>query len=287
MAKSLAGVTVVIPALNEAGNIGRLIDETYAAVDSARLDSVIVVDDGSTDATADEIKARIGSEGYPGLRYMRHKQRSGQSSALRTGVLAASSLVIATMDGDGQNDPSDIPRLLQRLARPGEAGPSLVNGWRTNRRADGSKRFASKAANRIRDWVLNDQCPDTGCGIKVYHRDVFLMLPFFTSMHRYMPALFLTYGQEVAYEPVNDRPRQAGQSKYSNISRAFVGLYDLVGISWLRRRTRIPGVLEDTAGRPLDSIVGLAASDLRQSEAGVQEPSQRPVYRANAGKTLH
>ena len=148
------------------------------------------------------------------------------------------------MDGDGQNDPSDIPKLLAKLAQPHSAGPALVGGVRTRRKAEGSKRLASKAANWIRDFVLRDNCPDTGCGIKVYWRDAFLLMPFFTSVHRYLPALFLTYGYEVAYVPVNDRERQAGQSKYSNLVRALVGLYDLFGVSWLRRRQRQPQIAE-------------------------------------------
>jgi dolichol-phosphate mannosyltransferase len=134
---------------------------------------------------------------------------------------------------------------VARLAPPGGAGPALVGGVRTERKATGSKRIASRAANWIRDKVLKDDCPDTGCGIKVYWREAFLRLPFFTSMHRYLPALFLTYGHEVAYLPVNDRPRQAGRSKYNNLGRALVGLYDLVGVSWLRRRTRVPPIIAD------------------------------------------
>lgn len=237
-------ISVVIPALNEAGNIGRLVDETYDHVPASMLAEVIVVDDGSDDATPDELKAMISAGKHPGLRYLRHDRRSGQSTALRTGILAATSPVIATMDGDGQNDPRDIPRMVDRLGAPGGNGPALVNGWRTDRKDKGSKRWASLAANRIRDWVLRDDCPDTGCGIKVYWREAFLRLPFFTSVHRYLPALFQTYGHQVVYEPVNDRPRQAGVSKYSNIGRALIGLYDLVGVSWLRKRTRVPVIIE-------------------------------------------
>jgi dolichol-phosphate mannosyltransferase len=237
-------VTVVIPALNEAGNIGRLVEETFATVPPQRLAELIVVDDASEDATASEIKTLIDSGNYPGLRYLRHGERSGQSAALRTGILAATSPIIATMDGDGQNDPRDIPRLLERLAAPGTAGAALVGGIRTKRKATGSKRFASRAANFIRDKVLKDECPDTGCGIKVYWREVYLRLPFFTSMHRYLPALFQTYGHGVAYVPVNDRPRQAGVSKYNNLNRALVGLYDLIGVTWLRRRTKVPKIAE-------------------------------------------
>jgi len=234
-------ITVVIPALNEAGNIGRLVDETYAHVPSEALAELIVIDDGSDDETPQEIKSRIAAGMHPGLRYIRHQSRSGQSVALRTGILEATQPIIATMDGDGQNDPADIPKLLEKLAGPGDTtGPALVSGWRTERKAEGSKRWASKAANWIRDAVLRDNCPDTGCGIKVYWREVAVRLPFFTSMHRYLPAMFQTYGYKVAYVPVNDRPRQAGQSKYNNLTRALVGIYDLVGVSWLRRRTRIP-----------------------------------------------
>jgi dolichol-phosphate mannosyltransferase len=237
-------ITVVIPALNEAGNIGRLVEETYASVPREMLAELIVVDDASTDATGAEVKGLIATGAYPGLRYLRHGERSGQSAALRSAILAATSPIIASMDGDGQNDPRDIPRLVARLAAPGTEGPALVNGWRTERKAEGSKRWASKAANWIRDTVLKDDCPDTGCGIKVYWREVFLRLPFFTSMHRYLPALFQTYGYEAAYVPVNDRPRQAGVSKYNNLNRALVGLYDLVGVSWLRRRTKVPVIVE-------------------------------------------
>ncbi|MFV0299000.1 MAG: glycosyltransferase family 2 protein, partial [Hyphomicrobiaceae bacterium] len=235
-----------IPALNEAGNIGRLVEETYASIPADMLAEVIVVDDCSEDSTGTEVKTLIARGSMPGLRYLRHAERSGQSTAMRTGIMAASSPVIATMDGDGQNDPADIPRLVARLGAPGSDGAALVGGVRTDRKAEGSKRMASKFANWLRDAVLKDDCPDTGCGIKVYWRDAFLRLPFFTSMHRYLPALFITYGHQVAYEPVNDRPRVAGQSKYTNLGRALVGIYDLFGVAWLRRRTRAPGVVEDT-----------------------------------------
>jgi dolichol-phosphate mannosyltransferase len=250
-------ITVVIPALNEAGNIGRLVQETYASVPAETLAEVIVVDDCSDDETSGEIKSMIEAGRHPGLRYLRHGSRSGQSAALRTGIIAATSPVIATMDGDGQNDPRDITRLLAALAAPGTRGPALVNGVRTNRQTEGSKRWASKAANWIRDAVLKDNCPDTGCGIKVYWREVFLRLPFFTSMHRYLPAMFQTYGHEVAYVGVNDRPRTAGVSKYNNLNRALVGLYDLVGVTWLRKRTKVPLIVEGLPeGSQITDIAG-------------------------------
>ena len=237
-------LSVVVPAFNEEGNIGRLVEETFAAVPELVLGEVIVIDDASDDGTAAEIKALMRR--YPSLRYVRHGRRAGQSAALRAGVLAARFPAIATMDGDGQNDPHDIPRLFGRLGAPGEE-PALVGGLRASRKNTGSRKLASRFANWIRDKVLADGCPDTGCGLKVYHRDAYLALPYFTSMHRYLPAFFLTYGHEVVYEPVNDRPRLRGTSKYTNLGRALIGLYDLVGVSWLRKRTLIPPVVEDVA----------------------------------------
>jgi dolichol-phosphate mannosyltransferase len=238
-------VSLVIPALNEAGNIGRLVEETYAVVPADMLAEVIVVDDHSDDATPAEVKALLAQQRYPSLRYLRHGRRSGQSAATRTGILAATCPVIATMDGDGQNDPRDIPRLLEKLAPPGSRGPALVGGIRAERKAKGSKRLASKAANWIRAAILKDNCPDTACGIKVYWREAVLRVPFFTSMHRYLPALFLAYGHEVAYLPVNDRTRQHGSSKYSNLGRALIGIYDVLGVRWLRKRTKVPAIIED------------------------------------------
>lgn len=238
-------VSVVIPAYNEAGNIGPLVEETIAAVPAATLQEVIVVDDASDDGTEAEIKALLRR--HKALRYLRHGRRAGQSAALRSGVIAATAPVIATMDGDGQNDPADIMRLVARLGRDGKE-PALVGGLREGRKAKGSRKAASRFANWIRDKVLADGCPDTGCGLKVYRREDYLTLPYFTSMHRYLPALFLTYGHEIAYEPVNDRPRLKGASKYTNLGRALIGLYDLVGVSWLRKRTALPPVTEDLSG---------------------------------------
>jgi dolichol-phosphate mannosyltransferase len=247
-------ISVVIPAFDEEGNIGRLIKETFARVPESVLGEVIAVDDGSGDGTGAEIKALLGQ--YPRLRYLRHGRRAGQSAALRTGVLAARFPVIATMDGDGQNDPADIMRLAARLGSQG-LEPAMAAGIRAGRKGPGSRKMASRFANFIRDKVLADGCPDTGCGIKLYTREAFLELPFFTSMHRYLPALFLTYGHEIAYEAVNDRPRLRGASKYTNLGRALIGLYDLVGVSWLRRRTLIPPVAENMPGAnaaPLEAV---------------------------------
>ncbi|QIB32828.1 glycosyltransferase family 2 protein [Ancylobacter pratisalsi] len=237
-------VSIVIPAYNETGNIARLVAETLQVVPDECLGEIIVVDDFSDDATGDEVKSLAASHG--GLRYLRHASRAGQSAALRTGILAARFPVIATMDGDGQNDPADIASLVARLAAPGTDGPALVGGIRAKRRATGSRRIASILANRLRDFLLKDDCPDTGCGIKVFWREAFLRLPYFSGMHRYLPALFISYGRDVAYAPVGDRPRLAGQSKYTNFGRALIGIYDLVGVSWLRRRTIVPLIAEDS-----------------------------------------
>ncbi|HZP08693.1 glycosyltransferase family 2 protein [Methyloceanibacter sp.] len=241
-------ISIVIPAFNEEGNIGRLIEETYAEVPPDLLGEVLAVDDASGDGTAAEIKALLPK--YPSLRYLRHGHRAGQSAALRTAVLAARFPVIATMDGDGQNDPRDIAKLMRKLGPEGHE-PAMVAGIRTGRKGPGSRKLASRFANWIRDKVLADGCPDTGCGIKVYRRDAYLALPYFTSMHRYLPAFFLTYGHEIAYEAVNDRPRLRGASKYTNLGRALIGLYDLVGVSWLRKRTLVPPVSESAAGASL------------------------------------
>ena len=257
-------VSVVIPTLNEAGNIARLVAETYDVVPADILGEVIVVDDSSDDGTRAEVCELVAT--LAGLRYLRHERRAGQSTALRTGVLAASFPVIATMDGDGQNDPRDIAGLVERLGPPGGSGPALVGGIRTDRRAEGAKRLASRFANWLRDRVLRDDCPDTGCGIKVFWREAFLRLPFFTSIHRYLPALFQTYGHEVAFVDVNDRERLAGQSKYNNLGRAIIGIYDLFGVTWLRRRTVVPVIVEDIrASSPVSDLATRRAATSTRS----------------------
>ncbi|MGE0022309.1 MAG: glycosyltransferase family 2 protein [Hyphomicrobium sp.] len=231
-------LAVVIPALDEAGNIGNLIRETAASLPAGVLREIIVVDDASTDSTPAEVQALLAT--VPELRYVRHARRAGQSAAIRSGVRAASAPLVATMDGDGQNDPHDIPALLALLDQADGPNVALVGGIRVTRRAESSKRLASKFANWLRMRLLDDRCPDTGCGIKAFRREVFLDLPYFSGMHRYLPALVLAYGYETAYAPVNDRPRRAGVSKYTNFGRALVGIYDLVGVRWLIARTALP-----------------------------------------------
>jgi dolichol-phosphate mannosyltransferase len=239
-------VAVVIPALNEEGNIGRLVQETFRVLPPEILSEVIVIDDGSSDGACDEIRSLIPA--FPRLRYIRHRVRCGQSAAIRTGVLAARCPIIATLDGDGQNDPADIPYLLQRLGAPGQGGAALVGGFRFNRKAKRSRRIASVLGNSARQAILGDRCPDAACGIKVFWREPFLRLPFFETMHRFIPVLFLICGYKVEFVPVRDRPRLAGQSKYTNLNQLFPGIYDMIGLVWLRRRTRIPDISEDTLG---------------------------------------
>jgi len=235
----LPKLSVVIPAYNEAGNIGALVAETFDAVPAELLGEVIVVDDCSTDATGAEVAALFGQ--YPGLRCLRHLSNAGQSAAMRSGIAAARFPVIGTLDGDGQNPPGDIAGLARHYAPD---GPQLVGGIRAKRRDTVSKRLASRAANAIRRAVLHDDCPDTGCGIKVFDREVYMRLPFFHGQHRYLPALFRAYGCVTAYHPVGDRPRRHGQSKYTNWRRGVMGAYDLIGVSWLIRRTRFAATEE-------------------------------------------
>lgn len=253
-------LAVIIPAYNEEGNIGRLVHETFRVVPQEILSEVIVVDDGSSDGTGNEIKALVPV--YLRLRYIRHRVRTGQSAAIRTGVLATRRPFIATLDGDGQNDPADIPGLLERIGAPGRGGLAFVGGIRCERKAKSSRRIASLFGNAVRRAILGDDCPDSACGIKVFRREAFMRLPFFTSMHRFNPALFLMYGYTVDYVPVNDRPRLAGESKYTNLSRLLLGIHDLVGILWLRRRTRLPDISEDTLGV---ARIKRAAAAFRQS----------------------
>ena len=185
--------------------------------------------------TPAEIEVLIGR--LKGLRLLRHDRTSGQSTGLRTGIAAARFPVIATMDGDGQNDPADAPALL---ARAWEEDLDLVGGLRLKRQDTWSRRVATRFANGLRQALLKDGCVDTGCGLKVVRREVFLRLPYFSGLHRFLPALVLSYGGRVAFVPVGHRPRQHGQTKYTNWRRALVGIADLRGVMWLRRRTILP-----------------------------------------------
>ena len=235
-------ISVVIPAFNEEGNIGPLVTETLEVIPHDLLGEIIVADDCSTDTTRDVVLA-LATEN-PKIRLIAHQTNAGQSAALRSGVLAAKFPIIATMDGDGQNVPENIPDMVALLNLT--QGPHLIGGVRAKRRDTLSKRLASKSANAIRRFVLRDDCPDTGCGIKVFSREIFVKLPFFSGLHRYLPALFAANGYTCAYHNVKDRPRLTGQSKYTNFGRAMIGIYDLIGVGWLIRRSRNPDTKDMT-----------------------------------------
>ena len=231
--------TVVAPMLNEAGNVETMAREIAAACAALAPFEAIFVNDGSTDATAERI-AELRAE-FPGLREVRHATPCGQSAAVRSGVIAASAPIICTIDGDGQNPPSEIPKLVAPLL-DGNARLGLVAGQRLGRQDTASKRLASRLANRLRAAILRDGTRDTGCGLKAFRREVFLALPFFDHQHRYLPALIRREGLEIELVDVDHRARTAGVSKYTNIGRAVVGAQDLLGVWWLLRRRRLPRV---------------------------------------------
>lgn len=234
-------LSVVVPVFNERDNIGPLVAEIVAALRGTVAFEIVYVDDCSKDDSLDVLRDLKLTT--PELRVIAHIRQSGQSTAIRNGVKAARGSWIATLDGDGQNDPADIPRLLARRAG---AAPEirLFAGWRVERKDSGSKRWASKIANGIRSRLLRDETPDTGCGIKLFERAVFLDLPYFDHMHRYLPALVKRAGWQSVSVPVNHRERSAGVSKYNNLGRAWVGLKDLRGVAWLIQRSKLTGVRE-------------------------------------------
>jgi dolichol-phosphate mannosyltransferase len=232
---TLPEVSVVIPVCNEEENVLPLAREIHAALSGRYAFETIFVDDGSADGTADAVR-RARAAGMPEIRLLRHLQRSGQATAIATGVRHAQAPTIATLDGDGQNDPADIPWLLDALRNTQSPRLKLVMGNRTTRRDTWLRRLSSRVANGVRGWMLKDGTPDTGCGIKVFDRDVFMHMPRFNHMHRFMPALFQREGCEVISLPVNHRPRTRGTSKYGLHNRLWVGIVDLFGVMWLIRR---------------------------------------------------
>lgn len=228
-------LSVVVPVKNEALNILPLVEEIERACAPLGPFEVIYVDDGSTDDTAEQVLAARTTR--PWLRLLRHQSSCGQSAAVRTGVLAARGSIIATLDGDGQNDPAFIPQMVAALDDP---AVGIVAGQRVGRKG-AAKRWQSKIANGVRGRVLKDGTRDTGCGLKVFRRDVYLRLPYFDALHRFMPALVKREGHQIAHVDVVDRPRHAGQSNYGLFDRLWVGILDLAGVWWLiRRRRRVP-----------------------------------------------
>ncbi len=246
---SVPALSVVVPVRNEASNIAPLVGELCAAL-SGVAHEIVYVDDGSGDATPDELRAAAAESG---VRWMRHRAGCGQSAAVVTGVRAARGAWIATIDGDGQNDPADIPRLYARaLAAEAEGGalPILIAGHRTTRRDSAVKRASSRIANGVRGKLLGDRTPDTGCGLKLFRRDAFLALPHFDHMHRFLPALFIRAGGRVESVPVGHRPRLRGRSNYGTLDRLAVGLVDLVGVFWLQRRWKRPETVASSTDQP-------------------------------------
>ena len=232
----MVNISVVIPCKNEAGNIVTLVEGIDRALAPHAPFEIIVVDDGSTDATAQVLAARM--ETMPHLRLIRHDRSGGQSAGVHSGVMAARSSLCCTLDGDGQNPPEELPKLVAPLLSDTTGRIGLVAGQRVGRQDTWSKKIASRFANRLRAWVLDDHTRDTGCGLKAFRREAFLALPYFDHMHRYLPALFARDGWQIAHVDVSHRPRGEGRSNYSNIQRALVGIVDLAGVAWLIRRRK-------------------------------------------------
>ena len=244
-------ISVVVPVHNEALNVVRLLDEIEAALTGSVGFEAVFVDDRSSDDTA-RILAGYATT-HPWLVVALHRNNCGQSTAVRTGVRVARGEVVATLDGDGQNDPADIPALLARwrvLRHDGSPQPVLIAGWRARRRDTWLRRVSSRIANGVRSRLLGDATPDTGCGLKLFAREDFLQLPYFDHMHRFLPALIRRAGGSVESVQVAHRPREHGQSHYGIHNRLWAGLVDMAGVMWLQRRARVPVVEYLSAKEP-------------------------------------
>jgi glycosyltransferase involved in cell wall biosynthesis len=245
--RAAPAVSVVVPVRNEAENVAPLADEIAVALSGRWSFEVIFVNDGSSDDTALALGRLMAERAW--VRQINHAMSCGQSAAVRTGVAAARAPLVATLDGDGQNDPSFIPALVRAL-ETGGAKIGLVAGQRVGRRDSGFKRLQSRIANAVRGAILRDGTRDTGCGLKAFRRDTFLALPYFDALHRFLPALVRRDGYEIAYVEVIDRPRRHGRSNYGLWDRLWVGILDLAGVWWLiRRRKRVPRIAEVTNAR--------------------------------------
>lgn len=229
---------------NEADNIAPLIEEITAALDGRWDYEIIYVNDGSTDTTGERLNAIMAQRGN--LRQLRHAKSGGQSAAVRSGVRAARGAIVATLDGDGQNNPAFLPDLIAAVEKGARVG--LAAGQRVGRKDTGFKKFQSRVANKVRNSILKDGTRDTGCGLKAFRREVFLALPYFDGLHRFLPALVRREGYEIAYVDVIDRPRRSGVSNYGFFDRLWIGIMDLAGVWWLiRRKKPTPDVTEVTA----------------------------------------
>jgi dolichol-phosphate mannosyltransferase len=228
-------VSIVVPVRNEAENVAPLIAEIVDAIGGRWAYEIIYVDDGSTDATADRLAAAMRQRGN--LRQIRHATSSGQSAAVRSGVRAACGAIVATLDGDGQNNPAFLPDLISAIEK-GSDRVGLAAGQRVGRKDTGFKKIQSRVANGVRNAILRDGTRDTGCGLKAFRREVFLMMPYFDGLHRFLPALMRREGYEIAYVDVIDRLRHSGVSNYGFFDRLWIGIMDLVGVWWLIRRKR-------------------------------------------------
>jgi dolichol-phosphate mannosyltransferase len=238
-------LSVVIPVRNEAPNIAPLVAEIRAALDGACDYEIVYVDDGSSDDTAAVIRGL--ARDFPRVRLVRHRRSAGQSAAIRSGVTAARADWIATLDGDGQNDPADIARLWAIAKAAPPEPPLLVAGYRRKRRDSAAKRLSSRIANAVRAALLGDGTPDTGCGLKLFRRALFLELPFFDHCHRFLPALVKRQGGSTVSVVVNHRARARGISNYGTLDRLFVGIADVIGVMWLMRRAKRPEIMADDA----------------------------------------
>ena len=231
----LVAVSIVVPVRNEEGNIAPLIQEISVALGARWPFEIIYVNDGSTDGTAAKL-AEL-KQVRDNLREIRHAQSSGQSAAVRSGVRAARGGIVATLDGDGQNDPKFLPDLIAAI-ETGGSGVGLAAGQRVGRKDTEFKRMQSRIANKVRNGILKDGTRDTGCGMKAFRREVFLSMPYFDGLHRFLPALVRREGYDIAYVDVIDRPRHSGVSNYGFFDRLWIGIMDLAGVWWLIKRKR-------------------------------------------------
>jgi dolichol-phosphate mannosyltransferase len=228
-------VSIVVPVRNEAENVAPLIAEIAAALDGRWVYEIIYVNDGSSDATGERLAAIMKERAS--LRQIRHAGSAGQSAAIRSGVRAARGAIVATLDGDGQNDPAFLPELISAIENGGDR-IGLVAGQRVGRKDTGFKKMQSRIANRVRNAILHDGTRDTGCGLKAFRREVFLMMPYFDGLHRFLPALVRREGYDIGYVDVIDRPRHSGVSNYGFFDRLWIGIMDLAGVWWLIRRKK-------------------------------------------------